>query len=175
MKKSIIIIIILFSGYVIIRAQSAGATLGGGSISGDSPSISSYSASLFLESPIFYNSLSMRLSFIYAADYNQLLPNSTTKYNPFVKGLSLTGLTTQGFTGSYYLNEGIGLLILNDRIFSNTDNIDYGFVISIGAGIDLRKERPTGFRVGAGTDFGFTFTRTYAKYFSLHLTGQYFL
>ena len=175
MKKNLVFIIILLTAYLNIRGQSAGATLGGGLISSNSPSVTSYSATFFLESPIIYNSFSMRLSFLYAADYNQILPNSTIQYNPFIKGVSLKGITTQNFSGSYYLDEGIGLLIINDRIFSNTDFIDYGFVMSIGAGFDLRNDNPTGFRIGAGVDYGFTFTNTYAKYFSLHLMGQYFL
>jgi hypothetical protein len=174
MKKNLVLIIILLAVYMNIRGQSAGVSIGGGLIKGDSPSVSSYSASLFLETPLLYNSFSIRLSFLYAADYNQLLPNSTNKYNPFIKGVSLKGITTQNFSGSYYLDEGIGLLMLNDRIFNNIDYIDYGFVMSIGAGFDLRKNNPTGFRIGAGVDYGFTFTNTYANYFSLHIMGQYY-
>jgi len=174
MKKNLVLIIILLAVYMNIRGQSAGASLGGGLIKGNSPSVSSYSASLFLETPFLFNSFSIRLSFLYAADYNQLLPNSTNQYNPFIKGVSLKGLTTQNFSGSYYLDEGIGLLMINDRIFSNTDYIDYGFVMSIGAGFDLRNGIPAGFRIGAGVDYGFTFTNTYASYFSLHLMGQYY-
>jgi len=148
--------------------------LGGGLISSNSPSVSSYSTSLFLESPILFNSFSIRLSLLYAADYNQILPNSTIKYNPFIKGVSLKALTNQNFAGNYYLDEGIGLLMINDRIFNNSDFIDYGFVVSIGAGFDLRNNSPLGFRIGAGVDYGFTFTNTYANYFSLHLIGQYY-
>jgi hypothetical protein len=137
--------------------------------------VSSYATTIFLESPVLFNSFSLRLSFLYAADYNQILPNTTNIYNPFIRGISLKGLTTQDFSGSYYLDEGLGLLVLNDRIFSGTDYIDYGVVISVDAGIDLRFSAPSGFRIGAGVDYGFTFTNTYAKYFSVHIMGQYFL
>src|ERR1035437_9779846 len=174
MKKNPVFIIILLAVYMNIRGQSAGVSLGGGLISSNSPNVSSFSTTLFLESPILFNSFSIRLSFLYAADYNQILPNSTIQYNPFIKGVSLKGITTQDFSGSYYLDEGIGLLMLNDRIFNDIDYIDYGFVMSIGAGFDLRKNNPTGFRIGAGVDYGFTFTNTYANYFSLHLMGQYY-
>jgi hypothetical protein len=174
MKKNLAFIIILLSAYMNIMGQSAGVSLGGGLIKSNSPSVSSYSTTLFLESPILYNSFSIRLSVLYAADYNQILPNSTNKYNPFIKGISLKGLTTQNYSGSYYLDEGIGLLMINDRIFNNSDYIDYGFVMSIGAGFDLRNDLPNGFRIGAGADYGFTFTNTYANYFSIHLIGQYY-
>jgi len=175
MKKKLILIIFLLAVITKIYGQSVGISLGGGLISSNSPNISSYATSLFIESPILFNSFSIRLSFLYDADYNQILPNSTNLYNPFIKGMSLKGLTTQNMTGNYYLDEGIGLLMINDRIFNTSDFIDYGFVISLGAGFDLRHDKPRGFRIGAGTDFGFTVTNTYAKYFSVHLMGQYFL
>jgi hypothetical protein len=174
MKNRLIIVIILFPIFTNIWGQSAGISLGGGTISSNSPSVSSYSASFFLESPTLFNSFSIRLSLLYSADYNQILPNSTNKYNPFIQAISLKGLTTQNFSGSYYLDEGIGLLIINDRIFSYSNNWDYGVVISLGGGIDLRNNLQTGFRIGAGVDYGFTFTNTYANYFSLHMMGQYY-
>jgi hypothetical protein len=173
-NKKLVLVIILIAVNMNIRGQSVGATLGGGLISSKSPSVPAYSTSLFLESPLLFNSFTVRLSFLYAADYNQLLPNSTIQYNPFIKGISLKGLTSQDFSGSYYLDEGIGLLVLNDQIFNNINYIDYGFVISLGAGFDLRKNNPAGFRIGAGVEYGFTFTNTYANYFSLHMMGQYY-
>jgi hypothetical protein len=155
MKKALAFVIILIAINIKASGQSAGISLGGGIISSNSPNVSSYATSLFIESPILFNSFSVRLSFLYDADYNQILPNSTNIYNPFIKGISLKGLTTQNMSGNYY--------------------IDYGIVISLGAGIDLRHDKPSGFRIGAGTDFGFTVTNTYAKYFSVHIIGQYFL
>ena len=74
----------------------------------------------------------------------------------------------------YYMEEGFGILVLDDRIFSGINSTDYGMVVSVGAGIDLRKNSLNGIRIGAGTDYAFTFTNTYAKYFSIHLSGQYF-
>ena len=174
MKKTLVFVIVLIAINIKVSGQSAGISLGGGIISSNSPNVSSFATSLFIESPVLFNSFSIRLSFLYDADYNQILPNSTNIYNPFIKGISLKGLTTQNMTGNYYLDEGIGLLMINDRIFNTSDFIDYGFVISLGAGIDLRNDKPKGFRIGAGTDFGFTVTNSYAKYFSVHLMGQYF-
>jgi hypothetical protein len=174
-KKICLVLVVMILISTNVNGQSIGASLGAGIISSNSPNVSSYATSLFIESPTFFNSISIRLSFLYDADYNQILPNSTNIYNPFIKGISLKGLTTQTFSGNYYLDEGIGLLLINDRIFNTSDFIDYGFVISMDAGIDLRNDKPSGFRIGAGTDFGFTVNNTFAKYFSVHLMGQYFL
>jgi hypothetical protein len=174
MKQHLALILILFI-FHNVHGQSIGVTAGGGLISSNSPDVSAFTTTIFMESPVIYNSISLRLSFLYAADYNQILPNTLIVYNPFIKGISLKALTTQEFSGNLYLDEGLGLLILNDRIFSGPDYIDYGFVISLDAGFDLRNNSDSGFKIGAGTDFGFTFTNTYAKYFSIHLMGQYFL
>jgi hypothetical protein len=174
MKKTLALIIIVIAINIRVSGQSAGISIGGGFIGSNSPNVSSYSSSIFLESPILYNTFSLRLSFLYDADFNQLLPNSTNIYNPFIKGISLKGLTTQNISGNYYLDEGIGVLLVNDRIFNTSNFIDYGFVISLGAGFDLRHDKSTGLRIGAGTDFGFTITNTYAKYFSVHFMLQYY-
>jgi hypothetical protein len=175
MKRFVILLITVLALHINSEAQSIGVTLGGGFFSGNSPNISSFTSSIFINSPpLFNNAFSLRLSFLYNADYNQLLPNSTNQYNPFIKGFSLKGIINQDIDPNYYLDEGIGLLVLDDRVFSGIDATDYGIVISVGAGIDLRKSSPSGFRIGAGTDYAFTFTNTYAKYFSVHLTGQYF-
>ena len=158
-----------------ICGQSIGVTLGGGFISSNSPDISSFTSTLFFNSPpLFNNFFSIRLSLLYNADYNQILPNTTNQYNPFIKGISLKEVTAQNIDPFYYVDEAFGVLVLDDRIFSGIDAVDYGIVISVGAGLELGKSAGHGFRLGAGTDYAFTFTNTYAKYFSVHLTSQYF-
>jgi len=175
MKRIIIIVFSIITLTVASEAQSIGITLGGGFFSGDSPNISSFTSSIFINSPpLFNDAFSLRLSVLYCADYNQLLPNSTNQYNPFIKGINLKGIFTQEMESSYYLDEGIGALVLDDRIFSGIDATDYGIVISFGAGVDLHKGSSHKVRIGAETDYAFTFNNTYAKYFSIQLIGQYF-
>ena len=175
MNRIIIILFFVITIHISSEAQSIGLTFGGGFISGNSPNISSFTSSFFINSPpLFNDAFSLRLSFLYNGDYNALLPNSTNLYNPFIKGISLKGITMQEMDNFYYVDEGFGLLVLDDRIFSGINATDFGIVISVGAGIDLRKSSPKGLRIGAGTEYAFTFTNTYAKYFSVYLTGQYF-
>ena len=175
MKRFITVIFFVITIQITIAAQSIGITLGGGFFSSNSPNVSSFTSSLFINSPrLFNDAFSLRLSLLYNADYNILLPNSTNAYNPFIKGISLKGIATQEYEPNFYLDEEIGILVLDDRIFSGIDATDYGIVISVGAGLDLRNNSPRGFRIGAGTDYAFTFTNTYAKYFSIHLIGQYY-
>lgn len=173
MKKLIFTALALFNFAVF--AQSAGAYIGGGLISANSPNISSAASALFFETGTLFNSNTLlRFSFLYSTDINAVLPSTTNKYSPFLRGVSIKGVASQPSGSNFYIEEGIGLLVLNDRIFSDVNEIDFGFVISAGAGFDLRGSNPEGFKIGAGTDYGFTFTNSYAKYFSLYLQGQYY-
>jgi len=174
MKKIILLLIVLFAS-TGMQAQSIGGFIGGGIINANSPNISSASGSFFFETGTLFNSnASLRLSFLYAVDMNKILPSSTNKYFPFLRGITLKGISSQPMSKTLYIEEGVGAIIINDRIFSDVNEIDFGFVISVSAGIDLRNIAPTGFRIGAGTDYGFTFTNSYAKYFALYLQGQYY-
>ncbi len=175
MNRIITILVLLITFTINSEAQSIGMTLGGGFFSSNSPNITSVNSSVFINSPqLFNNTFSLRLSFLYNVDYNQILPNTTNQYNPFIKGISLKGITKQVMDSFYFIEEGIGFLVLDDRIFSGIDATDYGLVISVGAGLDLRKSSPGGFLIGAGTDYAFTFNNTFVKYFSVYLTGQYY-
>lgn len=173
MKKLLLLLFCFVN--ISILPQSIGAFIGGGIIGSNSPNVTSAASSLFFETgQIFNSNTTVRFSFLYCPDINEVLPSTTNRYNPFIKGISIKGISSQPASKIFYIEEGIGLLVLNDRIFSDADAIDFGFVISVGAGFDLRKDKPTGFRIGAGTDYGFTFTNTYAKYFALYLQGQYY-
>ncbi len=97
-------------------------------------------------------------------------------------GASIGGGTIKGespsigaFTTSIFIEEGVGLLALNDRTFSDTDVWGYGVVLSISAGWDLRGFNLSGFKLGAGVEFGITFNSTLARYSSLYLYLNYML
>lgn len=153
---------------------SVGGYLGGGQFSGNSVSVGGFTSSFFVEmnTPLF-EEVYPRLSFIFTKDFNAILPNSTQTYNPFMIGLNFKGVTTQYFDGKLFLEEGVGITVLNDRTFSDTDVWDYGVVISISAGFDLRDFDLKGFKLGAGAEYGMTFFDTLPKYSSLHLFVHY--
>jgi len=53
--------------------------------------------------------------------------------------------------------------------------MDAGLAASLLAGIDFRNNlEADGFRIGAGLEYGLTFTHTLASYISFHLQGEYF-
>lgn len=155
---------------------SVGGYAGGGSIKGNSPSGGSFGTSVFIETNIpLFEEVFPRLSFIYARDFSALLPDSRQTYLPYVQGFSFKGVTSQYFDSKIFLEESVGALILNDRTFSDTDSWEYGIVLSFAGGFDLRNYDLKGFKIGAGVEYGLTFTGTLPQYFNLHLQFQYTL
>jgi hypothetical protein len=172
-----LIFILIFSFQVTGNAQlkvSVGGFIGGGTVKGNSPSIASFTTSLFVETNmVLFLEVFPRLSFIFAKDFNAIIPNVKKPYFPYVRAISFKGVTTQYFKSNFFLEEGAGLLAINDRTFNDTDLWAYGVVISLNGGFDLRAFDLDGFKIGAGAEFGFTFNNTLPRYSSLHLFFHY--
>lgn len=153
---------------------SIGGYLGGGTFSGNSTSVGGFTSSLFVEANLpLFEEVFPRVSLIFTKDFNAILPNDSQPYNPYIWGFNFKGVTTQYFDNKIFLEEGVGLLALDDRTFIDTDVWDYGVVVSISAGFDLRNYDLKGFKLGAGAEYGLTFFNTLPKYSSLHLYLHY--
>lgn len=158
------------------ESLSIGTYLGGGVISGNTASKGSLSSSLFVEvDPGFFKDLSARLSFLFNTDFNSILPNTTKQYYPFLKGFGLKAITSQSIESNLFVEEGLGLIALNDRTISGTKEWDYGINFSISGGFDLRDIENKGFKISAGSEYGLTFFNTLPYYFSIYLQAQYFM
>jgi len=172
----LVFIIVLFlsaCSYSQIEA-SAGVYTGGGVISANSPSQTVFTSSVFIEAflnPMDY--LAARLSFIYATDFNSLIPESKNQYYPFIRGISLKGIYTFYFTSNIFMEQGLGGVVLNDRVYIDRNDWDLGVIGSLLWGVDLRKEDYNGFKVGVGTEYGLTFMNYSPQYFSIHFQAQY--
>jgi hypothetical protein len=169
--KTILSTVVMFSSICFSQTEfSVGGYLGGGSFSGNSPSIGGFTTSLFVEANLpLFEEVFPRVSFIYTKDFNAILPNTNKPYNPFIMGFNFKGVTTQYFDSKFFLEEGVGVIALNDRTFIDTDIWDYGIVISLSLGYDLRNFDLKGFKLGAGAEYGITFVNTLPKYSSIHI------
>jgi len=167
--------IIMFSSSLFSQTDfSIGGFAGGGSFKGNSTSVGGFTTSLFAEVNLpLFQEVFPRLSFIFVKDFNALLPNTNQPYNPYLLGASFKGVTTQYFDNKIFLEEGVGLLALNDRTFSDTDIWDYGIVLSISVGYDIRNFDLKGFKISVGAEYGLTFFQTLPQYSSVHLLIHY--
>jgi len=175
--KTISLAVILISSICYSQTEiSVGGYLGGGSFSGNSVSVAGFTSSIFVEANLpLFDEVFPRVSFIYTKDFNAILPNTNQPYNPSIMGFNFKGVTTQYFDNKMFLEEGIGVLALNDRTFIDTDIWDYGIVISLSAGFDLRNFDLKGFKIGAGAEYGITFFNTLPKYSSVHAFVQFII
>ena len=174
-KILVLFIVIVFSDSAFAQGNiGVGGYAGGGVLSGDSPNVGSFTSSVFFEFKTpFSKNIYPRISFIYTQDFDRLVPGSTKKYFPFLRGFSLKGVASQNISPLYYVEEGAGIITLNDHTFYNTSEWNFGVVSSLLIGLDLRNEPGDGFKIGAGMEFAFSFANTFAKYYSFHLQAEY--
>ena len=179
MVKEIRLVIVVAVFFLLPKAEaqnvSVGGFVGGGTVEGFSAATGAFTSSLFAQVSTPFLGFDTRLSFIYGQDFNFLLPGSTNKYYPFLKAFTLKAIFTQPLNSPFFLEEGFGPAVIEDRTFSNVDEWNYGTAFSIAAGMDLREYKITGFKVSLGAEYSITFGNTFAKYISVHLQGQYFL
>ena len=155
----------------------SGMYLGIGSVYGNSPQTVSYTTDLFFQTKTFFNpALDFRFGLIYGQDIDQLSgENRTNRYYPFVKGASVQLTTEQYIMKNLFMEEGTGLLFLNDRTFSDVNTSGYGVLFSIALKVKLFEHllKEKGFSVGVGTEYGLTFTNTLPGYYSVHILWMY--
>lgn len=180
MKKfGLFIIILIVSTSIRLLPQekiSVGGYLGGGLIKGNTSEKGSLASSIFFEvDPGLYKDLSFRLSFIFYPDFNSVLPNTTKRYYPFIRGIGFKGITFQNIEPYFFIEEGLGVITLNDRTISDTNEWDYGASFSLSTGFDFTKHENKGFKLSFGSEYGMTFFNTLPSFFSLYLQINYFL
>jgi hypothetical protein len=175
--KCILLAIIFIAFQFSANAQfriTVGGSLGGGYIKGNSPDIGAVTASVFIETnTVLFEEVFPRLEYIFAKDYNAIVPNVTKPYLSWMQGFAFKGVTTQYFDSRYFLEEAVGLLALNDRTFSDTNTWGFGTVISFHGGYDLRGFNLDGFEFGLGVEYGLTFTNTLPQYLTFNFFFEY--
>ncbi|MBL1213361.1 MAG: hypothetical protein D8M61_08435 [Ignavibacteriae bacterium] len=149
--------------------------MGIGSIKGRSTAQTSFAANLFYDFQVpFISDASFRLNYLHSRKVEYFLPeNRKGKYYPFIHAISLKAFINQSLSELFYVEEGAGLVAVNDRTFSDTNVWDYGIAFNLLGGIDLRLLNK-GFKLGAGIEYGITFNNTTASYFSFHLQSQFY-
>lgn len=173
-KILFLICILSISNFGQIKSVSGGAKLGLGEIRGNSPSVSALGMGLYLDFvPWFSDELSFRTGFQYAQKLEYFLPeNRMQRYYPFIKSFSLEGVLNVDLNKLFFLEQGVGIIYLNDRTFSDVNEWEPGAVFHVLSGIDFSDEESDGIRLGLGLEYGITFTKTNASYYLIYLQIQ---
>lgn len=160
-----------------IEHASFGGNVGFGEIRGNSAPVTSFGTSLFIDVIPWFSdgTLSIRTGFLYAQRVEKFLPeNRQGRYYPFIKSFWLKGILKQVLSPTIYLEEGAGIILLNDRTFSDINYWEAGVSFNALIGLDLRNINSDGISVGIGLDYGITFTGTTAGYYLVYGQLQYF-
>ena len=173
MKKYLLFFLIVFNSisFPQISEFGIGAGLGLGSIKGNLPSQTALNGGLVFEFPsIFDDFYSFQLSIQYAQKVERFLPeNRIGRYYPFIKFITLKPVIRQFFNNNFYTEEGLGLVYLNDRTYSDYDTWNYGMSLHLLGGININNS----FDLGLKIDYGLTFNNTTASYFLVTAQGVY--
>ncbi|MCK9281614.1 MAG: hypothetical protein M0P71_13395 [Melioribacteraceae bacterium] len=170
-----IAIIFLFIPFML-NAQFMNPSIGGyagiGEVKGNSPSLSSYSLSGYIGFYAWFSAdIEFRTGFFYAQKIENLIPeNRTGKFYPFIKGYYLSANISQFFNETFFLEEGVGLIAINDRIFNDRVTWDIGAKAHLAAGFRLNEN----LRISGGIDFASTVTNTSASYLIYMVQTQFY-
>lgn len=179
-SKTFFIIIFLMFTAINVNAQffneHAGAYIGYGSVKSNSPSQTSLGFNAFAGfSNAWLNEIGLQFGYTYARKVNYFLPESTQgRYYPYVQAFTAKAIIEQPLGGFLFIEEGLGLSVVNDRTFSDVNEWDYGIVASLFLGWNLRKLSFSGFKIGFFGESAITFTATNPGYTLLGLRGVYY-
>jgi hypothetical protein len=158
----IIFIVIIHSTFLNGQIKSISGQAGFGIIEGNIPTTYSWNASIGLDLRIkIVKEIDLRFSFLFGQDINGLLPDERiSKYYSSIKGVSIKILAEQPLSEFFFIEEGIGVLMLNDKTFIDRNEMAYGVIFSgiMGYKLNQNIEDKGGFSIGLGIEYGITFT-----------------
>lgn len=160
-----------------IQYASFGTNIGIGEIHGNSLPVTSAGINIYIDAIPWFSdgAFSIRTGFFYAQKVEKFLPeNRAGRFYPFIKSYWLKGMLRQLLSPTVYMEEGAGVILLNDRTYSDSNSWQIGTSFNALAGLDLRKINEGGITVGLGIDYGITFTGTTSGYYLIYGQIQYF-
>ncbi len=173
MKKFCFAFIFLLSTFLLGQSYntSVGTGIGIGSFNGNFPSQSTLNGKIYFEfiSPFsLFDKLDLNASF--GQKIEKFLPGSYNyKHFSYFSSFGVTGKFVQPITNVFSVEEGIGLIYLNDRSFSDINEWNIGLLINISAGMPVSEK----FDLLFNADYGLTFTNTSSSYIAFLLLFRY--
>lgn len=164
MKKTFLFLIMI--NILVLNAQnkkiSFGAGLGMGTFQGNFPSQTVFNTKILLEthSPIsLFDKLNF--NFIFGQKIEKFVPESYHyEHYSYFTSFGISGMFTQIISSNLFLDEGIGIIYLNDRSFSDIDLWNIGMLLNISGRTSLSEN----VSLSLNMDYGLTFTNTNSSY-----------
>lgn len=173
MKKMLLFIILI--NIFVLNAQndkfSIGTAIGLGTFGGDFPSQTTFNTKFLFEtqSPIsLFDKLNF--NFTFGQKIEKFLPESYSyEHYSYFTSFGISGMFTQFIGNNLFIDEGIGLIYLNDRSFSDIDRWNIGMLLNIAGGTLISKN----VSISLNMDYGLTFTNTNSSYIAFLVNCRY--
>lgn len=171
--KNIFLLMFLLFAEINAQYNNIGAGIGIGSFMGNFPSQTVFGGKLYYEfqSPFtYFDKLQFHLSA--AQKLERFLPGNTRiEYFSYFYSAGTSIILVQNPNENFYVNEGLGLIYLNDRSFSDINTWNLGLLLSLNFTyqIDLHS------KIGFNFDYGLTFTNTNSSYSLFLINYTYIL
>ena len=169
------LIIFFFFISIVVKSQQIDYAVGGGiglgSLMGDFPSQTTFGGKLFLETNQSFKPFDkLQIHYTYAQKVEKFLPgNRNIDYFSYMSSIGILGIFYQKLNSQVFVEEGIGLILLNDRSFDDINTWNYGILTNLIGGIHLNKNVD----LSLGIDYGLTLNNTNASYFLFMVNGKY--
>ncbi|MCX7798115.1 MAG: hypothetical protein N2249_05800 [Melioribacter sp.] len=174
-KKIIIFSFIFFSSqFAQLNNFNAGLYLGLGEIKGNSSPVTSLGISVFTDFNLWFSEeVKFRTGFNYVKKLEYFIPESRVgRYYSFIKLFFIKSILEQKLYKIFYLEEGIGLIYINDRTVSDINNWQPGISFNLTTGIDFCEINNNKVRLGFGIDYGLGITKTTVSYYLVYLCAM---
>jgi hypothetical protein len=153
--------------------SSIGAGLGIGSFIGNFPTQTTFGTKLYFEteSPLkIFNIL--QFHFTAAQKIEKFLPDSYTyDHYSYFTSIGISGIFNQPLNEYLNIQEGVGLIYLNDRSFSDIDSWNFGVLLNLGIGTPISNSVDLSISI----DYGITVNNTNASYYLFIVEGKFYL
>lgn len=162
--------------YAQINFTGVGGGIGFGKLSSNSPGVTSFGGEFSIDLKMWFsNEISFRFSYLHARDADYFFSQSKLINNyPFINSYSLKAYLDQPISESLLIEEGVGLILLNDHFLSGNNFWGVGTAFHIMPYLDFKNESNTGIKVGLKIEYGFTFDAEIADYSLFSLQAFYY-
>ncbi|MCX7874697.1 MAG: hypothetical protein N2321_00875 [Melioribacteraceae bacterium] len=172
----LLLLILSKTSFAQIKFESINSGLSIGTISSNSPSFSTFGGKISSDFKLWFTDIvNFRIGFEHARSIEYFLfENRINKTYPLINYYFLSSFIKQNIYKKSFLEESVGIIILNDKTFSDRNYWEYGATFSITSGLDFRNSDKTGFSLSLGLNYGLTINATSVNFTLITFQINYF-